>query len=248
MDTVVSFKEEKLCKELRKSIVDYGSLIYVKHIFVNTIYTSNPNKKTSQNGRLNELFEFKLSEFKSCMEQGEYQEIVCLIERPWRLKWVYENRELILSNMGVEGFYEIFADAYNDTENACQFKDEVLEMIYLGGNPHLMMERNELKQYKKLPSEIKIFRGVCLNKKDDVYDFIGSSWTLDYEKAKWFAERRGFNENEYPLVYSITVNKEDVLSYFTRRDESEILIDYSKIDLDELEFLYPNEIKNPVLI
>ena len=105
-----------------------------------------------------------------------------------------------------------------------------------------MMDADEKTFFDQLPNELKIYRGVYLNKKDDKYDFLGSSWTLDYEKAKWFAERRGFRENEYPLVYSLNVNKEDVLSYFNRRNENEILIDYTKIDLDELEFIYTNEL------
>ena len=105
-----------------------------------------------------------------------------------------------------------------------------------------MMDADEKTFFDQLPKELKIYRGVYLNKKDNKYDFLGSSWTLDFEMAKWFAERRGFRENEYPLVYSLTVNKEDVLAYFTRREEAEILVDYTKIDLDEVEFIYPNEV------
>ena len=44
------------------------------------------------------------------------------------------------------------------------------------------------------------------------------------------------------------VNKDDILAYFTRREEAEILVDYTKIDLDEVEFIYVNELNKPVSI
>ena len=248
MDTIVRYTEEKLCNELTNSIVNYGEITFVKHMFVNTNYTSNPKVSTSENGRLNQSFRYKVREYEACLKQGEYEEILYLIERPWRVKWVYENRELIKTKLGVEAFYEIVSEAYNDTENACQLKNEALELFYYGNQPQLMMDSDEHEEFQKLPNELKVYRGVCLNQSDDEFDFVGSSWTLDYEKAKWFAERRGFRENEYPLVYSLTVNKEDVLSYFTRRDEDEILVDYTKIDIDEVEFIYVNELNKPVTI
>jgi hypothetical protein len=248
MDTIVKYTEEKLCKELRDSIVMSGDTAYVKHIFVNTFYTSNPKVKTSENGRLNQLFRYKTTEYKDCLKQGDYQEILMLIERPWRLNWVYEFRELIKNNLGVDGFYEIVAEAYSDTENAFQNKSEVVELFNYGNQPQLMMDADEKTFFDQLPNQLKIYRGVYLNKRDDKYDFLGSSWTLDFEMAKWFSERRGFRENEYPLVYSLTVNKEDVLSYFSCRKESEILIDYTKIAVDEVEFIYVNELNKPVSI
>ena len=248
MDTIVRYTEEILIKELADSIVISDDTAYVKHIFANTFYTSNPKAKTSENGRLNQLFRYKVREYQNCLKEGDYQEILMLIERPWRLNWVYEFRELIKSKLGVEGFYEIVADAYSDTENAFQNKSETVELFYYGNQPQLMMDADEKTFFDQLPNELKIYRGVYLNKKDDKYDFLGSSWTLDYEKAKWFAERRGFRENEYPLVYSLNVHKEDVLSYFNRRNENEILIDYTKIDLDELEFIYTNELNKLVSI
>lgn len=240
MDTIVRYTREKLCKGLTKSIVNYGDITYVKNMFVNTIYTSNPKVYSSENGRLNQAFRYKVNEYEACIKQGEYEEILYLIERPWRVKWVYENRESIKTKLGVEAFYEIVSEAYNDTENACQLKDETLELFYYGNQPQLMMDSDEQEEFQKLPTVLRVYRGVCLSQSDDEFDFVGSSWTLDYEKAKWFAERRGFRENEYPLVYSLNVNKEDVLSYFTRRDEDEILVDYTKIDLNELELIYPN--------
>jgi hypothetical protein len=242
MDKVVRYTEEKLCKELINSIVNYGDITYVKNMFVNTIYTANPKVSSSENGRLNQSFRYNVKEYKDCLKQGEYEEILYLIERPWRVKWVYENRETIKTKLGVEAFYEIVSEAYSDTENACQLKDETLELFYYGNQPQLMMDSDEKNEFQKLPNEFKVYRGVCLSQSDDEFEFLGNSWTLDYEKAKWFAERRGFSNYSYPLVYAMTVNKNDVLAHFTRREEAEILVDYTKIDLDNVEFIYPNKV------
>jgi hypothetical protein len=105
-----------------------------------------------------------------------------------------------------------------------------------------MMDSDEQEEFHNLPNEMKVYRGVCLSHSDDEFEFLGNSWSLDYEKAKWFAERRGFSKDSYPLVYAMTVNKNDVLAYFTRRQEAEILVDYTKIDLDDVEFIYPNKV------
>ena len=100
MDTIVRYTEEILIKELADSIVISDDTAYVKHIFANTFYTSNPKAKTSENGRLNQLFRYKVREYQNCLKEGDYQEILMLIERPWRLNWVYEFRELIKSKLG----------------------------------------------------------------------------------------------------------------------------------------------------
>lgn len=239
MDTIVRFKEEKLCKELTESIFNYGKVAWVKHMFVNTNYTSHPNIFSSENGRLNQAYRYKVKEFKICLKEDDFEEIMFLIEGPWKIKWVYENRELILAKLGTKGFYEIVADAYIDIENACQFKNETLKLFYFGNDPLLMMNDDEFIEYQKLPEEFKVYRGVCLKKSNNKYDFLGCSWTLNFEKAKWFSERRGFDSASYPLVFGLNIKKEDVLSYFSQREEEEILIDHTKLEQDRIELIYP---------
>jgi hypothetical protein len=239
MDEIVRFPEEKLCKELTDSIFNYGEVTWVKNIFVNTNYTSNPNVFSGENGRLNQAYRYKANEYKTCLKQGDFEEIMFLIEGPWKIKWVYENKELILAKLGPKGFYEIVADAYTDIENACQFKNETLELFYFGNHPQLMMVDDDLTEYQKLPNEFKVYRGVCLKKSNKEYDFLGCSWTLNFETAKWFSERRGFDSESYPLVFGLNIRKEDVLSYFSQREEEEILIDHTKIDVLKIDLIYP---------
>lgn len=84
-----------------------------------------------------------------------------------------------------------------------------------------LMDSDEYNIYKNLPEEITVYRGTG----DDAKYFHGLSWTLDYEKAKWFATRWG-NKGR---IYKGTIRKDDILAYFLRRDESEAVIDYTKL-------------------
>ena len=52
----------------------------------------------------------------------------------------------------------------------------------------------------------------------------GWSWTLDLEKAEWFARRFASMEGSEPVLTHGMVAKADVVAYFTRRNEEEILV------------------------
>lgn len=47
------------------------------------------------------------------------------------------------------------------------------------------------------------------------------SWSLDYEKAAWFAHRFG----EEGKVYEAQIAKEHIFAYFNSRNEQEVIVD-----------------------
>ena len=51
------------------------------------------------------------------------------------------------------------------------------------------------------------------------------SWTLDKEKAEWFAHRFG----EDGTVYQARIGKEHILAFFNARNESEVIIDPDRL-------------------
>ena len=77
-----------------------------------------------------------------------------------------------------------------------------------------LMKPDEYETYSSLPSVFEVYRGVSKGRNPK-----GMSWTYDFDKAEWFANR--FGEG---YVIKGVVNKDDVLAYFSRRSESEILI------------------------
>ncbi len=53
----------------------------------------------------------------------------------------------------------------------------------------------------------------------------GISWTLDREKAEWFATR--FTEDG--VVYSAKVKSNDILYYISDRGEKEVIVDPKRL-------------------
>lgn len=84
----------------------------------------------------------------------------------------------------------------------------------------VLMDEDEMNQYLALPKEITVYRGIRGRGSLEAL-----SWTLDVEKAEWFAKRW----NKGGKVYSATVEKKDVLAVFTSRGESEIVVDYTRL-------------------
>lgn len=241
------YKKETLCSELAECIAQTPIGPMIKHQFINSTYRSKPHKKDEENGKWNEALRIKKKHYEDYLLENDFESISFLIERPWRISWLYVNKELVIEKVGIPMYYEILGDVFNDTENAHQHKDVIIELFNYGGNPLLMMNEEEFVKFQELPNVLKVWRGV--ESGDDVFEIslLGCSWTLDFEKAKWFAKRGGrghSNEEPYPLIFELEIKKEEVLSYITRRNESEIILDFTKIDVEKVEFLYPKNTRN----
>jgi hypothetical protein len=52
----------------------------------------------------------------------------------------------------------------------------------------------------------------------------GLSWTLDREKAQWFANRWLSLKRRRPIVLQTVARKADVMAYFAGRNEQEIVV------------------------
>lgn len=79
-------------------------------------------------------------------------------------------------------------------------------------------------------NELLVYRGIGEN---SLEEDCAISYTVDKEKAEWFANRFKFNEDTYGEVFERRVNVSDILFYTNCREEQEIII---KPDcLDDLE-------------
>lgn len=92
--------------------------------------------------------------------------------------------------------------------------------LFRGADKAFLMDEDEQRQYQELPEEITVYRGVRGRGSLEAL-----SWTLDIEKAEWFAKRW----NKGGRVYSAIVEKKDVLAVFTSRGEAEIVVDYTRL-------------------
>ena len=82
-----------------------------------------------------------------------------------------------------------------------------------------LMYDDEYKTYKDLPETFTVYRGVTPGRNPD-----GMSWTRDLSKADWFSRRFGDG-----YVLEGIANKKDVLAFFSRRGEEEVVIEVKKV-------------------
>jgi hypothetical protein len=79
------------------------------------------------------------------------------------------------------------------------------------------MSENDICAFNSLPEQIEVWRGTAYKRSVN-----GLSWTLDPEKAAWFA-RRFCWKSRVPLVAKGIEQRGDFLAYFGDRDEQEIV-------------------------
>ena len=77
------------------------------------------------------------------------------------------------------------------------------------------MSPEEREIFSSLPETFTVYRGHQEQNED------GYSYTLSYEKAKWFAER--FKSKSSSVIEKV-VNKSEVFAYLHDRNEQEIII------------------------
>ncbi len=91
-----------------------------------------------------------------------------------------------------------------------------------------LMSDEEWNTYNSLPDEVRVYRGV-----GEQGNPKGLSWTLNEEKAQWFADRFQMLGGE-GYVLTAMARKSDMLAYFSRREEDEVIIDGRKLDVERI--------------
>lgn len=92
----------------------------------------------------------------------------------------------------------------------------------------LIYSKEDIEKLSTLPDEFYVYRG--LMKKAKVQAL---SWTLDLDKAVWFAKRFK-NEGK---VYRGLCRKKDILVYLSSRNEEEIVVDWRKLrEIEEIKY------------
>lgn len=176
---------------------------------------------------------FKKQELDKAIEQQNWDKVFMLVEKPFRLNWLEENIDLIKDD---KQYYNFLKDAYMMTEfpmNGFSNYRDLLDLFYARKNSKLMLDKDELKLLNSLPNEVKIWRGV---KVDDVLDDdnIGLSFTLNKDKAIWFAERFAKAGVSQAILIEAVVKRDDILSIFLNRDEEEVIVNPEDIKIKKI--------------
>ena len=91
----------------------------------------------------------------------------------------------------------------------------------------ILMQDSEYNTYCNLSNSLTVYRGVTTDHNPN-----GMSWTRDKSKAEWFANRFGKG-----YVLEGVVEKENVLAFFNRRNEEELVIP-AKYVKNQLKHIY----------
>jgi hypothetical protein len=88
-------------------------------------------------------------------------------------------------------------------------------------NREKLMSEKELKLLKRLPNEIKIYRGG--SKTEEKTKRYGISWTLDKKVAEDFAKVKAIRDKKEMVVFEKNISKKEVVAFFISRKEKEII-------------------------
>src|SRR5262249_37328900 len=86
-----------------------------------------------------------------------------------------------------------------------------------------LMTASERKTLSKLPDRFTVYRGYTHGRRT------GIAWTIDRAKAEWFANRFACLDTKPGVVITGECRKKDVIAYFDRRAESEIVIAFRDV-------------------
>jgi len=157
------------------------------------------------------------------VEQKNWEGYIFFHARPYRLHALRELLGMGHYTLGSREFCQTLRNIWLDTEYPHNYQAEWNE-LFRHSKPSFMMNEMEIHQLEVSPKELKVYRGVAIapNPHGEV-PCDGISWSLNYEKARWFAKRLAVSNMESYVLHA-TVPKDLVIAYIAERGESEILI------------------------
>lgn len=167
-----------------------------------------------QNAYVNAQYHAKLRAIKEAHEKAEWDHYLILHERPYRVGVFMQ----IKSVLQAKAYWETVSWLWSDSENIHQNRRQ-WRQIWLSKEPErqAVMDEEELGLFAELPDVLKIYRGIRYQSA-----VRGLSWTLDRDKAVWFAKR--FRLDRQPILLTTEIQKSQAIAYLIGRNESEIVV------------------------
>jgi DNA-binding ferritin-like protein (Dps family) len=208
-------RREQLLPELQICLIETPVGTMLDHPYVRE-YRIDQERAAMLNWRYRE----KLKKVELALWNGDWSQFIYLHERPYRLDALLE----IVNDVRDKEYWSLLSDVWTDSENIWQDLEQWRD-LWNEPRPykHYAMDAKERKAFKQLPSDITIYRGFCEGHTAD-----GMSWTLDRDRAIWFAKRRLHSELRGVLLSARTM-KSNVHALLLGREESEIVTDQFEI-------------------
>jgi len=163
----------------------------------------------------NDQLRYKKAAVQAAIDRAEWGSYIALHERPYRLHAFVE----ISYELDDPTYWEMVGDWWTDSENIHQNFDDWLDLWSADRlDRDLAMDEEERAALAAMPEVLTIYRGYQHSASK-----LGMSWTLDQQRAEWFAQR--FRRSGHDAwVATAKVYLTDVLAYFTGRGEAEIVV------------------------
>ena len=157
-------------------------------------------------------------QIKATIEESDLRGICLMLNKPYILTFI-SYIESMLSDEELGMILGTFWTAIENITGDSNVNGMEIVKWFKRADKKSLMNEEELLVYESLPEEVTVYRGVTsYNRKKEK----ALSWTLDYEKAVWFANRFSTGTGE---VWTMTVPKKRILSYFDGCNEQEAIVD-----------------------
>ncbi len=220
------FEPEDLREELTAYVEDSAVLGQVlRHPLVYQVPYSPAMNRLS-----NLMFAQKSRELVAAIADENWHKFVFLHERPYRL----EALEKVMNDVEEPGvFWPLAASVWIDSENIAD-NFHRWRTIWANGPTRRVakcMSRQERVALRGMPTNITVYRGVGHRGAVE-----GLSWTIDPERAIWFAKRFA-DACRTPILAEGSIQQDKVLAYFTGRGESEIVAFPEDVKIESIKRL-----------
>jgi hypothetical protein len=204
LEMLKQYSNVELNSELQKFVVETEIGKYIKHPLVFSPLVLP--------GLANQMLEQKYNQLRKALDTKNFSQYVFLHERPYRVS-VFKDIKHELTD---ENYWKLLSSIWTDTENSYQDLGTWKNLFKSKrGQRHNLMTEDELNTMESLDDTVTIFRGCVKNLNED-----GLSWTLNKERAEWFANR--FDQEG--IVIEKAIGKEKIVAYFSGRGEEEIIV------------------------
>ena len=169
---------------------------------------------------------FRNQTFKLIDNTKDLTELMLLLNKAWYMFFIKLTQELMSEQDLGKVLSQCWVLEEYTNKDANVSKKEIIE-FFKRADKSTLMNKEEQGAYKAILSKptLTLYRGVGFEGKPN-----GLSWTIDVDKARWFANRyNAKNPQVYKLVIDTTKYKKAILAYFDSRNECEVVVDIYKV-------------------
>jgi hypothetical protein len=170
------------------------------------------------NPMLNRQLRHKRIALRKAWENKDWHRFVFLYEKPYRLHAFMEIKDKVEYEVPLT-YASLMTEIWGSTEFV--WRDfPMWKALWKNIKPNQqeqLMREDERAMLNSLSQRVTIHRGATLGLNE-----LGISWTLDFDKAKWFATRLR-KSTDVTVVVSATINRSDIIALFLGRGETEVI-------------------------